>query len=89
MAPTHSAPHVGSQSTAPAAQAPIGLFLDPESDELAFFVTEEEAEAAVSDEAITATLNSAGMWSDLDSDDMDAALDRIRHEAPPSRPFGG
>lgn len=87
MARTHPAPHVESQPVVHPGQAPFGLFLDPESDELAYFPTEEAAEAAISDRAIEATLNSAGMWSDLDWDEMEAALDRIRHEVSPSRPF--
>jgi hypothetical protein len=69
-------------------EAPIGLFLDPESAELTYFRSEEEAEAAISDGAIEATLNSAGMWSDFDWDDIEVALDRSRHEIPPTRPFG-
>lgn len=86
MARTRPASHVGSRAVVPPGQAPIGLFLDPASDELAYFPSEEDAEAAISNGAIEATLNSAGMWADLDWDEMETTLDRIRHEAPPSRP---
>jgi hypothetical protein len=87
MVRTRPVPDVESRPTVRPGQPPIGLFLDPESDELTYFASEEEAEAAIPDSAIATTLNSAGMWSDLDWDDMEATLDRIRHESAPSRPF--
>jgi hypothetical protein len=88
MARTRTAPDVESRSVVGHPSQPlVGLFLDPDSDELTYFASEEDAEAAIPDSAIEATLNSAGMWSDHDWDEMEAALDRIRHESAPSRPF--
>jgi len=38
-------------------------------------------------EAIEETLALAGSWSDLDWDEMEKSLDRIRHESKPTPPL--
>lgn len=87
MVRTRPVPKADSQFAKQPEQAPIGLFLDPESAELTYFASEEAAEAAIPDSAVEATLNSAGMWSDLDWDEMEAAIERIRRQSVPSRPL--
>jgi hypothetical protein len=45
------------------------------------------AEPQPTDEAIAAGLALAGAWSHLDWDEMEAALDRIRHQSTPTPPI--
>jgi hypothetical protein len=52
-----------------------------------YFADEAAAEAATSDEVVREALRLAGVWSDLDWDEMSAALDRIRHESKPTPPI--
>jgi hypothetical protein len=55
----------------------IGVFIDPNDDDLTFFASEAEAEAAITEEAIRDALAQAGVWSDLDWDELEAALEEI------------
>ena len=52
-----------------------------------YFTSEEEADAATSEDGIQQALSAIGAWSDLDWDEMEAALDRIRHESKPTPPI--
>lgn len=52
-----------------------------------YFCTEEDAEQAISSTATQDALALAGAWSDLDWGEMEAGLDRIRHQTPPSPPI--
>jgi hypothetical protein len=52
-----------------------------------YFADEAEADAALSDDTVRDALSLAGAWSDLDWDEMSAALDRIRHESKPTPPI--
>lgn len=52
-----------------------------------YFVDDAAAEAAVADEATEDALALAGVWSDLDWEEMAEALDRIRHESEPTPPI--
>ncbi len=52
-----------------------------------YFTSEEEADAATADDGIQLALSAIGAWSDLDWDEMEAALDRIRHESRPTPPI--
>ncbi len=52
-----------------------------------YFADEAAADAAVSEQAIQLAVRLAGSWSDLDWDEMEAALDRIRHESRPTPPI--
>lgn len=52
-----------------------------------YFADEAAADAAVSPQAIQLAVSLAGSWSDLDWDEMEAALDRIRHESRPTPPI--
>ena len=38
-------------------------------------------------QAMQQALSLAGSWDDLDWDEMEAALDRIRHDSPPTPPI--
>lgn len=55
--------------------------------EVRYFTSDEDAEAFVSDSSATAPIRLAGVWSDLDWEDAEAALDRIRHESSPTPPI--
>ena len=46
-----------------------------------YFAEEAQADRAVSNETTQKALSLAGAWSDLDWDDMEKELDRIRHES--------
>ena len=52
-----------------------------------YFADEAAADAATPDEGIQEALSLAGAWSDLDWDEMEAGLHRMRHEAPPTPPI--
>lgn len=66
----------------------IGVILDDDDPEsVCIFLSEEAADAVCSQTAIRDTLSMAGAWSDLDWDQMEQALDRIRHESQPSPPL--
>jgi len=55
---------------------------------LEYFTDEQSAHAASNaDDAANRVRKLAGVWSDLDWDEMERALDRIRHETPPSPPL--
>jgi hypothetical protein len=52
-----------------------------------YFTDEAAADAAVREQAIQRAVSLAGSWSDLEWVEMEAALDRIRHESPPTPPI--
>lgn len=52
-----------------------------------YFADEDAADAATADQDIQAALGAIGAWSDLDWDQMEQGLDRIRHENPPTPPI--
>lgn len=69
-------------------QALIGLMEREGSAEVTrYFTQEDEADAAVTDDDIRAALSTIGAWSDLDWDEMEAALDQLRHESRPTPPI--
>ena len=72
----------------PGDQPLIGLVFQHDGHDVTHYFAEEEAvDAAVTDSATSQALQLIGAWSDLDWGDMAAALDRIRHESPPSVPI--
>jgi hypothetical protein len=52
-----------------------------------YFSEEEQADKAVSEDTTQKALSLAGAWSDLDWEDMERKLDRIRHESKPTPPI--
>ncbi|MBI3943029.1 MAG: hypothetical protein HY326_08450 [Chloroflexi bacterium] len=52
-----------------------------------YFVDEQDADAAAPQDSIQQALSLAGVWSDLDWEEMETALDRIRHESLPTPPI--
>jgi hypothetical protein len=52
-----------------------------------YFIDETAADAAVREQAMQRAVSLAGSWGDLDWDEMEAALDRIRHDSPPTPPI--
>ncbi|MGI8688136.1 MAG: hypothetical protein ACR2M3_06110 [Thermomicrobiales bacterium] len=52
-----------------------------------YYTSEEAARADLTDETLQRALDLAGAWSDLDWDEAEAELYRIRHESEPSAPF--
>ncbi|MHB8575009.1 MAG: hypothetical protein ACYDCQ_06705 [Dehalococcoidia bacterium] len=63
----------------------IAIFEDKDGEEAVHFVHSlEEAEVAISDADIQEALGLAGVWSDLDWSETEAALTRIRAESKPS-----
>jgi hypothetical protein len=65
-------------------EAVIGVYLDPESDEITYFASEAEADAAIPESAVQEALALAGVWSDLDAEEVFDALERLRRERKPS-----
>lgn len=66
----------------------IGIpFAENGHEVIRYFIDETAADAAVREQAIQQAVSLAGSWSDLDWDEMEAALDRIRHDSPPTPPI--
>ena len=66
----------------------IGVILQEDGQELVRYFTDEEAADAGRPYDVTQqALSVIGSWADLDWDEMEAALDRIRHETPPTPPI--
>ena len=66
----------------------IGVMTEDQGIEVVRYFTEEAAADRVLVEDTTqAALALAGAWSDLAWDELAQALDRIRHESPPTPPL--
>ncbi|RIK25232.1 MAG: hypothetical protein DCC55_40740 [Chloroflexi bacterium] len=66
----------------------IGIIVEEDGQAVVrYFAEEEGADAARPLDATQAALNVIGAWSDLDWEEMREALDRIRHETPPTPPI--
>jgi len=66
----------------------IGIPFEENGQEVVRYFSEEaQADKAVSDDATQRALQLAGAWSDLDWDEMEKALDHIRHDSRPTPPF--
>jgi hypothetical protein len=66
----------------------IGIIRQRNGERVIEYFTDEQTsqEASNSNSAANRVRKLAGVWSDLDWDDMERGLDRIRHETPPSPP---
>jgi hypothetical protein len=56
-------------------------------EEVRYFVDEAQADAALHHDATQQAIKLAGVWRDLDAEEMLEALDRIRHESKPTPPI--
>lgn len=67
----------------------IGLPIPDESgtETFRFFADEATAESAAQPYRTTSAADLAGVWSDLDWDEMEQELDRIRHDSVPTPPI--
>lgn len=66
----------------------IGVIFQEHGQEVVRYFAEEEAANAALPQGVTErALSTIGAWSDLDWDEMVEALDRIRHESPPTPPI--
>lgn len=66
----------------------IGVPLQENGHEvIRYFADEDAADAAVPDSATQEALSAIGAWSDLDWEEMEEALYRIRHDTPPTPPI--
>ena len=66
----------------------IGIpFRENGKEVIRYFSEEEQADQAVSENVTKEALRLAGAWSDLDWDEMEKELDRIRHESKPTPPI--
>jgi len=52
-----------------------------------YFTKEAEADRVLAEDITQAALALAGAWSDLAWDELEQALDRIRHESQPTPPL--
>ncbi len=52
-----------------------------------YFTDDEAADEATTDQSIREVLALAGAWHDLDWEEMEAALQWMRHEVPPTPPI--
>jgi hypothetical protein len=64
----------------------IGVLIEEGGEELVQYFSEDEAYSELADNTRIA-LQLAGAWGDLDWQDMEQELERIRHETPPSPPL--
>jgi len=66
----------------------IGIPVEEDGRESVHYFTDEaSADAAVPESATQDALSVIGAFSDLDWDEMEDALDRIRHESKPTPPI--
>ena len=52
-----------------------------------YFADEEEADRVLGQDGVRRALSAIGAWSDLDWDQAERELDRIRHESTPTPPI--
>jgi hypothetical protein len=66
----------------------IGVMTEEQGIEVVrYFTTEADADRVLVEDTTQAALALAGAWSDLAWDELEKALDRIRHESPPTPPL--
>jgi hypothetical protein len=66
----------------------IALVVEENGQEVVrYFADDAAADAAAPADSIQAACDLAGAWRDLDWEEMVEALDRIRHQTPPSAPL--
>jgi hypothetical protein len=66
----------------------IGVLVEVGDQEMVRYFTDEAgAEAGTPETGVERALNVLGAWADLDWDEVEAELDRIRHANPPTPPI--
>ena len=66
----------------------IGVIVaDGDEESVRYFTDETEADAAATPASVQRALSLLGAWSDLDWEEAEAELDRIRHANPPTPPI--
>ena len=66
----------------------IGVMTEEQGIEVVrYFTTEQDADRVLVEDTTQAALALAGAWSDLAWDELEQALDRIRHESQPTPPL--
>ena len=66
----------------------IGILTpEQESDTVTYFTDEDVADQTTTDAAVKDALALAGAWSDVPWEEIEAGLDRIRHESEPTPPL--
>ena len=66
----------------------IGVITEEQGREVVrYFTKEADADRVLIEDTTQAALALAGVWSDLAWDELEQALDRIRHESPPTPPL--
>jgi hypothetical protein len=66
----------------------IGIMTEDQGHEVVLYFTEEaDADRVLVEDTTQAALALAGAWSDLVWEELAQALDRIRHESPPTPPL--
>ncbi len=65
----------------------IGILREDNGREFVEYTVEDNADESSTSQVLQAALAVVGAWSDLDWDEMEAALDRIRHESVPTPPI--
>ena len=66
----------------------IGVMTEEQGIEVVrYFTKEADADRVLVEDTTQAALALAGAWSDLAWDELAQALDRIRHESPPTPPL--
>jgi hypothetical protein len=69
-------------------QGLIGVIVtENDRETIAYFADEATADAMLPARTMQRALDAIGAWSHLDWDDVDEALDRIRHESTPTPPI--
>jgi hypothetical protein len=66
----------------------IGIIAEEEGQELVrYFTEEQEADKGMAQNTTESALALAGVWSDLEWDELEKALESIRHESFPTPPL--
>jgi len=71
----------------PADRALIGLIFEQDGRDVTHYFADDAAADAAVGGAAKEALGLVGAWSDLGWEDIEPALDRMRHESPPSPPL--
>jgi hypothetical protein len=87
MSYPHEQPEVARLQADPG-QPLIGVIAEEAGTEMVhYFTAEQDAERELVEDSTQAALALAGVWHDLEWEELAKALDRIRHDSPPTPPL--